>query len=253
MIRLFRVFVPTSVVALLISEAILIFSCYILASTFTAESGTEIFLFYEGGLARIALVVGCVMIGIYFQDLYWHFKIKSRTLLLQQLCLVLGIAFLTQALLDYLKLPQWILPHMLMIWGSTLVLVLLPAWRVFYDKFIIKALGAQRILFLGTSQVVQDIAQIAMDQPHLGLVTLGYLNDSPDPGTELPGGSLLGGISELRAIVDELKPDRIVVGLRERRQRLPVQVLLDLRFSGIHIEDAQDTYESAFGRLSTQE
>src|ERR1700680_1420117 len=131
MVRLFGVFVPTSVLALLISETILIFSCYVLASFFTLQdTDPAVYLLDDGGMARIALVVGCVMFGLYFHDLYTQFKIHSRTLLLQQVCLVLGIAFLTQALLTYLKLPNWILPTRLMILGSSLVLVLLPAWRI---------------------------------------------------------------------------------------------------------------------------
>jgi exopolysaccharide biosynthesis polyprenyl glycosylphosphotransferase len=37
--------------------------------------------------------------------------------------------------------------------------------------------------------------------------------------------------------------------MAERRQRLPVHDLLELRFSGIHIEEAQNTYEATFGRV----
>ena len=85
MVRLFRVFVPTSVVTLLLSEIVLIFSCYILACFFTLDSDPGVFLLYEGGLARITLVVSCVMLGIYFHDLYEHVRIKSRTLLFQQM------------------------------------------------------------------------------------------------------------------------------------------------------------------------
>ena len=253
MIRLFRVFVPASVVFLLISEAVLIFLCYCAASLFAVEGDPWLFLIYEYGLAQVALVVVCVMIGIYFHDLYWHFKIKSRTLLVSQICLVLGIAFLLEALLDYLKLSHLILPKLMMIWGSAFVFVFLPAWRIFYEKFVSPAVGSHKILFLGTSPVAQEIAAQAQEQPHLGIVTLGYLDSALPVGSEVPGGTVLGSIADLRAIVAELKPDRIVVGMSERRERLPVEELLDLRFSGIHIEDAQNTYESAFGRICTRE
>jgi exopolysaccharide biosynthesis polyprenyl glycosylphosphotransferase len=43
------------------------------------------------------------------------------------------------------------------------------------------------------------------------------------------------------------------VGLRERRSHLPVIQLLELRLSGIRIEDVMATYEMAFERISTQE
>ena len=48
-------------------------------------------------------------------------------------------------------------------------------------------------------------------------------------------------------------PDRIIVGLSERRMRLPVEKLLRLRFSGIHIEEAASTFESLFSRISTRD
>ena len=44
-----------------------------------------------------------------------------------------------------------------------------------------------------------------------------------------------------------------MVGLRERRSNLPVTQLLELRLSGIRIEDALSTYEMAFERISTHE
>ena len=43
------------------------------------------------------------------------------------------------------------------------------------------------------------------------------------------------------------------MGLTERRNRLPIQDLLELRFSGIRIEEATHLYEAAFGRVCTRE
>lgn len=253
MVRLFRVFVPTSVLALLISETILIFSCYILASFFILDSDPTVFLLYEGGLARISIVVGCVMLGIYFHDLYTQFRIKSRILLLQQVCLVVGIAFLTQALLGYLKLPDWTLPRWEMILGSALVLALLPAWRIVYANIVMRALGAERVLFLGSSALIEEISDYLSEHPEYGLSAIGYLDDCRDNPAELAAVPRVGCITELGPIVKETKPDRIVVGMAERRGRLPVNELLDLRFSGIRIEDAQMTYESMFGRVSVRQ
>ncbi len=49
------------------------------------------------------------------------------------------------------------------------------------------------------------------------------------------------------------RPDTIVVGMTDRRRNLPVERLLDLRFSGIHIEEAPSTYEAIFSRVSTRD
>src|SRR5579884_1324335 len=253
MVRLFRVFIPASVLGLLISEAALIFSCYVVASFLLLDTDPQIFLLYDNGLWRIALVVACIMLALYFNDLYWQFRIRSKLLLVQQMCFVVGIAFLTQAMLTYLRRPEWTLTKWIMILGSGLALVALPAWRILYGTLIMHhALGAQRLLFLGSSAVVRDIAQEILERPEFGLATIGYVDDVAD-GEKLPGGPLLGPIANLSAVVEETRPDRIVVGMNDRRGRMPVHELLDLRFGGIAIEEAQRTYETVFGRVCVRE
>src|SRR6202034_3554817 len=112
--------------------------------------------------------------------------------------------------------------------GSLLVLILIPAWRLFYGSVVLKAIGTRRVLFLGTSPTIREIAA------HLA---------------DLPGGKVIGGVEDLAGIAKELKPDLIVVGMTERRQELPVNEMLHLRFSGIHFEEAQVTFETTFGRV----
>ena len=252
MIRLFRVFVPSSVIALLLSEVILIYTCYVVATFIVLHEDPQVFLLYDNGWWRIAVAVTCIIVGIYFHDLYEHFRIRSRILLLQQMGIVIGIAFLVQALLGYLRLRDLMLPTRLMIIGSSMVLILLPSWRILYSNIVFKAMGAERVLFLGTSAVVQEIGRHLAGHPEAGFTVLGYV-DNVDSGTDLPGGENLGPISALREIVDRLRPDRIVVGMSERRERLPVNQLLDLRLSGLQIDDAMTTYEATFSRISTRD
>ncbi len=252
MIRLFRVFVPTSVVALILSEVVLIFACFTIATYLVIDSDPEVFLLYDGGLSKMALAVGSVMLGLYLQDLYNDFRIRSKTLLVQQISLVIGLVFFSQALLTYinrnLMMSRWV-----MIFGCLLIVFLVPAWRLLYVGVVFRAFGAQRLLFLGTNSVALEIAGALENHPQLGLMSVGFVDNNREKGEELKGGKVLGDIGSLRDIVTECKPDRIVVGLTERRQSLPVHDLLDLRFLGIRIEEASNTYETAFGRVSTRE
>ena len=257
MIRLFRVFFPASVLGLLLSEFALLYLCFTAAVFFTfsfvaPESEPQTFFSAEGGAVRIALVVSSVMLGLYFNDLYAQLRVKSRIQLVQQFCLVLGIAFLVQAFLSYLKLPELILPKYEMITGSCFTLLLVPAWRMFYSAVLLRAFGQQRVLFLGASPVAQEIAAHLTETPELGLVSLGFIDDASE-GKHLQGGKVLAKICDLDALVQDLRPDRIVVGMTERRQKLPVNDLLRIRFSGVHIEDSLHLYEVAFGRVCTRE
>ena len=252
MIRLFRVFVPSSIVALLVSEAALICTCYVVAAFIVLSEDPQVFLLYDNGAIRIAVVAACIIIGIYFHDLYGQLRIRSRMLFIQQMAVVVGAAFLVQALLGYLHLRDFVLPTWLMILGSSMVLILVPAWRFFYTGVVFKSAGSERVLFLGTSAAVQEIAEYFNAHPESGYVTVGYVDNIPAE-TELPGGKVLGGTHDLVQVVEQLKPDRIVVGMSERRQRLPVTQLLDLRFSGIPIDDTLAMYEATFGRIPTRE
>jgi sugar transferase (PEP-CTERM system associated) len=253
MIRLFRVFVPASVVALLVSEFILIYACYLAAAFLVFRVDPQVFLVDDNGWLRIAVVVICLILAVYFHDLYAHFRVKSRVLLYQQVGVVVGAAFLIQSLLAYARLRALILPTWLMIAGSALTMVSLPAWRIFYGRFALKMLASERVLFLGASPVIEEIMRYLAEHPETGLASVGYVDDQPDAGVRVGGSQWLGSIAELRQVVAQSKPQRIVVGLSERRQRLPVNELLEMRLSGIHIEDALSTYEATFGRISTRE
>lgn len=85
----------------------------------------------------------------------------------------------------------------------------------------------------------------------MGLRIVGYLDDDDSADNPITGLKRLGTISDLGSL--DPRPRRIVVGLTERRNRLPVQKLLELRFSGIRIEEATQLYEAVFGRVCTRE
>jgi sugar transferase (PEP-CTERM system associated) len=249
--RLFKVFFPTRVVGLLLSEIAIIFGCYLAAALYATET-PNLFLLEDGGLYRIGLVTLSVIAGFYLNDLYSQLRVRSKSQLLQQVCFVLGVSFLIQSLLDYLKLSDWAVPKWTMIYGSVLVLLIQPAWRVLYDHVVMRQLARETVLFLGASPVARMVGDRLAENLHFGVSVAGYLEDSPISG-EVPEHLVLGPISSLREVVEGLKPQRIIVGMTERRGRLPVHDLLELRFSGIHIEEAQTTYETVFSRVSVKD
>ena len=252
MIRLFRVFVPTSTLILLLTEIALVFACFLIATYILLPFEPEIFLFYEDGIWRMSIVVTVVMLALYFQDFYNTGGVRTKVLLLEKSIRTVAIVFFTQALMAYAT-PALLMPRWIILAGSALLLFILPAWRLAFMAVFFRAMAQQKILFLGTNTVVQEIAERIASHPELGMTALGYLDDSHPPGTTLTAGALvLGGYADLVKVVDEQKPDRVVVGLAERRQSLPMYDLLDLRFRGLYIEEAARTYEATFGRVTTK-
>src|SRR5215475_4472297 len=97
MIRLFKVFIPVGTLTLLLSEIVLVASAFVVATYLALDIvDPTVFLLYEGGWQRITLVVVIILAGLHFHDLYSQFRVKSRIVLIQQLCLVMGVACLAQ-------------------------------------------------------------------------------------------------------------------------------------------------------------
>jgi sugar transferase (PEP-CTERM system associated) len=252
MTRVFRVFIPDTVLILIASDAILLYTCYLLTGFLVLNVDPQIFLQYDNGWTRIAMAVLSLMAGFYFFDLYTNFGVQSKILLVQQIAVSIGAAFLLQALFVYLRLQEVFLPGWLMIAGSAIASVMLPLWRVLYGRVAVRALGSERVLFLGASPLVGEICLHWAEHPEKGLTAAGCLDDSA-AGSPVPGLALLGTMAELDAVVARHRPDRIVVGIAERRSRLPIDQLLDLHLAGIRIEDAAATYEATFWRVATRE
>jgi len=252
MIRLFKVFIPVGTLTLLVSEIVLVMSAFVFATYLTFEADPTVYLMDEGGLMRIMVVVFCILIGLHFHDLYSQFQVKSRIVLVQQLCLVMGVAFLSQGLIAYLH-PILRVPIRVMVLGSGVAVVSIFLWRIFFSAYAFQVVGKDRLLLIGGSPLLEDIGTHVAERPETGLEIAGYVDDRHEAGTMLAGGKVLGPLNSLRDIVRATQPHRIVVGMFERRNRMPVSELLELRFAGHIIEEVAATYERVCGRVCLKE
>jgi sugar transferase (PEP-CTERM system associated) len=254
MIRLFRVHLPANTVALFAADTVLVLFCFVFALYFTTNVAPRVYFLDDGGIWRVLLVEAVILLGFYFHDLYQEFRVRSRILLVQNVCVTLGVAFVLQSLLSYgrwnLLLPKWD-----MVFGSLGVLVLLPAWRMGFSSSISHTVGDQRVLFLGASESARDIMHRLATRPELGWKAVGYLDDQPSYQAveEPPGVPCLGLMDQLDSVVAEQRPDRLIVALSNRRNGLPLERLLDLRATGLLIEEAAQTYEYVLHRVSTRD
>ena len=206
------------------------------------------FLFAEGNYWKILVVTACIILTLYFQDLYQDLRITSRTLLVQQICLAVGSALLFMAFLGYLQ-PDFVFGRWPMVLGSVLVVLILPTYRVFFWRYIIGTLRSERVLMLGNSSILGEVIECLQNKPEFGYSIVGYLYEDEPCQFPIP---CLGQMSDIREVCAKYKPTRIVVGMAERRNRLPVHELLEIRFSGVMIEDAADTYEMAMRRVCSR-
>jgi lipopolysaccharide/colanic/teichoic acid biosynthesis glycosyltransferase len=246
--RLSRLFVPVGALALLFSEVLLIASCFLVVTFLILNVDPTVFLLSNNGLLRIVLAGASILFGLYFEDLYANLYVKSRVLLIQQLSLVMGIALLAQGILGYVS-DGLRLPLRLMVPACAVLVVALFAWRLAYSVFVLRVVGPQRILLVGLSPTLLEMAGYIGSHPELGLQVVGYVDDGDAADAAPEAGKLLGPVSALPRVAAEAAADRLVVGFDERRGQMPIADLLQLRYSGMAIDEASAAYEQLCGRV----
>jgi sugar transferase (PEP-CTERM system associated) len=251
MIRLFRVFVPVGAVTLLLSEILIVSAAFTLATYIFLPVDPTNYLLYDGGLLNVALLVVGILIGLYLQDLYSDLYIESKIALTAQLLYVMGSAFLMQSIVSYVLGLR--MPLRVMVPGSGIAVAALFLWRLFFSTYALKVVGRDRFLLIGSSPLLSEIARYVREHPDQGLHVIGCVNDSGERGAIVPEGKILGHFVDLQEVVASTSPTRLVVGMSERRGRVPVNELLELRFAGHIIEEVATVYERVCGRVSIKE
>jgi sugar transferase (PEP-CTERM system associated) len=164
---------------------------------------------------------------------------------------VLGVAFLIQGGVNYVD-RDLRMPLHVMVPGSAFAVIAIYGWRVLFSSVVLQAMGGDRLLLVGNSPVLSEIAQHIAARPEKGLSVIGVLTDDGE-ATKKHHAKFLGRVEGLREVAAATHPARIVVGMRERRNRLPVRDLLDLRYKGYLIEEAPTTFERVCGRVCMKE
>jgi exopolysaccharide biosynthesis polyprenyl glycosylphosphotransferase len=109
----------------------------------------------------------------------------------------------------------------------------------------------ERALILGTGALARQIVEELDRRQHGPDLLVGIADDGgvvDPPMRKL----LVGPLANLGTLIDDLRPDRIVVALADRRGRLPVGELLEARVRGVAVDDAVDLYERLTGKLAIE-
>ena len=102
-------------------------------------------------------------------------------------------------------------------------------------------------LLIGDGPLAKELFKIIDSRSELGLSLIGYLGQSSREGDI--GLPCLGPVEDLAQIVKERTVGRVIVAMSDRRAKLPVESLLDLKTAGVAVQEAAEFYESATGRI----
>ncbi len=226
------------------------------SSVFAALSGALVVGAYSGSRSALdlgqALVVllGC-LVAFYVNDLYDLRIVRSFGQFAPRLVQAGGMAFILVAGGDAL-LFHGRLPDREFVIGVVVVMSFVGMLRACSYEVMQRAPFLERVLVVGATSLTQKLIETIEAEPSGRYAIVGVVDDA-GPATADPGRfPLLGPLANLDKIVAELRPDRIIVGLTERRGRLPVRQLLETRVRGTRVEDAARMYERMTGKLAIE-
>jgi exopolysaccharide biosynthesis polyprenyl glycosylphosphotransferase len=127
-------------------------------------------------------------------------------------------------------------------------LLLLAGWLWLLER---RGEFAARVLIIGTSPLAQQLVAEMNGRRRLRLRVAAVVDD-PGPFDDPLARLQAGPLTRLGSIIAELRPDRIVIALADRRGRLPMTDLLMARVRGIVVEDGADCYERLTGKIAIE-
>jgi exopolysaccharide biosynthesis polyprenyl glycosylphosphotransferase len=115
-----------------------------------------------------------------------------------------------------------------------------------------RRMPTRRIVILGCGQMaVKLLEDIDAIEGNCDLVA-GVIDDRPLPEPWATRIRWLGAPAQLGEIVAAVRPVRIVVAVADRRDRLPLQLLLESRVRGVIVEDAMEFCERLTGKMAIE-
>jgi len=241
-IRLFNVYYPIRTLVLLGGEILLVWSSLLIATIVQHPDDSYVLLNYEGGYLKILLATLAVMVFAHLFDLYEPALWNARGELYFRLLLVPGILALTVAVLGYL-FPRVLIGNNTVVIGLLLITVALFGWRMIYAWLAQMPYLREKVYVLGTGERAQRLLSGLRSRTELGIEVVGWSGNLPG---EVTRETLATHLLEL---LRHQGLHRVIVALADRRGRLPVMEILQLRLAGVKIEEATSWLEKISGRI----
>ncbi len=241
MLRIFRHYVPGLALALLAGDLAIIAGALYVTELASAWPG------YGPLVVRFAEVGLIFTFVMYLGDLYQGGQVVAGRELVARVLVCQAASALVLAAAGFA------IPLLRLSRSAFLELVILTTPSLTLWRGVLHGAWSQqmtvRVLVLGTGQVGRLIAGLERTS-NRPFSIIGFLDDAPDAVDTLPEGhALLGKIQDLDVMVEETRPDIVVIAQMDRRGCFPAKALLGCRLRGISVEDWPTFYEKATGKI----
>jgi sugar transferase (PEP-CTERM system associated) len=190
-----------------------------------------------------------VITTTFFSELYNKRKIKCKKQLFQKIASSIILAFVI------LSIFQHFFPKI--IWSYNILIVILISFGIFqfiwhyFFKTLIRVSGvANKVIILGVGSLASQIGE-TLEKTNHDNILVGYIRTDGERSF-VHSEKIIGNINRLVETSFGEKVRKIIISLSERRGTLPINELLQCKFSGIEIIDSVSFYEELTGKLMVE-
>jgi len=241
--QVFNRYVSTRSLTVFGGELLLIFGSVALAAAVQHNA------VLDDNLWKIALVTVVCQLCLYYNDFYDLTLVHSNRELIVRLLQAAGAASIVLAAL-YFTVPALMIGHGIFVSALGVFLLAILGWRLAFNYISGSMKLQERVLFVGTGETARRVARQILDQHEFAYRIIGFIDDDASRvGERIVNPAIVGTPADIERLCAEHHIDRIVVGLSNRRGKLPVEELLRAKMAGIRVEDATTTYERVTGKI----
>ena len=241
--QLFNRYVSTRSLTVFAGELLLIFGSVALAAAIQQTPDLA------SNLWKIAFVTVICQLCLYYNDFYDLTLVHSSRELIVRLLQAAGAASIILAAL-YFVVPDLMIGNGIYVSALFVFLVAILGWRLAFNQVTGSLKLEERVLFVGTGDVARKVARQILDQRDFAYRVIGFIDDDPSRiGERIVNPAIVGTPADIERLIAKHHIDRIVVGLSDRRGKLPIEELLRAKMSGVRVEDATTTYERVTGKI----
>jgi sugar transferase (PEP-CTERM system associated) len=245
-IRLFKVYYPMRTLVLLVGEALIVWTSFLLAMMLEHQEDSWVLLNVEYGYIKILVLTGIVLVFSHGFDLYDSTLMGAKGDQVFRLLLVLGFLSLALAAVGFIY-PGILPGRGTTLTGLIILTITLLCWRTAYSWMVKQSFLRERVYVLGTGERAERLVQGLRERSELGVEVVGWTgNVQGDLTRETVASHLLG-------LVRSKGVHRVIVAMPDRRGTLPVEELLDMRLLGVKVEEATSWLEKISGRIEVEQ
>lgn len=253
MLRVFKQYYPIRNIFFVLGEGAFIYLSVLVACRLIL--GDDLFFLSWFMVGKIFLITFVCQACLYYNDLY-DFKVTDSFRELSiRLLQALGAAAIILAFV-YFFLPQAIIGTGTFLISICIVILLIVSWRFCYTLVLDRGIFNEKIVLLGSSDLANEIQTEINAKKDCGYtlsVIVAESNDAVDfAKRSKPSIICPKNYENLCNMAESLGVRKIVVALKERRNALPVNELLQCRIQGVEVIDGVTFYEMLTGKLIVQ-